>query len=97
MNNFKFIFAILLLSASTFSFAEVISIADPRYDVPNSSAGILRPTRGMSMATVEQQFGVATETSGAVGDPPITKWDYSDFVVFFEHSTVIHSVVPHQE
>ncbi|MFW5450725.1 MAG: hypothetical protein ACKE9I_03910 [Methylophagaceae bacterium] len=95
MKHVKITLAILLLSATTFSLAEVISIADPRYDVANSSAGILRPTQGMSMTTVEQQYGVAMQTSSAVGDPPITRWEYSGFVVFFEHNLVIHSVVPH--
>lgn len=84
----------LFLSAASISQAEVISIADPRYDVENSSAGVLRPTRGMSMATVEQQFGQAEQKFDAVGEPPIARWVYSEFSVFFEHNVVIHSVVP---
>ena len=85
----------LLLSAAFVSQAEVISIADPRYDVANSPEGVLRPTQGMSMAEVEQQFGRPEQKSSAVGEPPITRWTYNDFVVFFEHNLVIHSVVPH--
>jgi hypothetical protein len=27
-----------------------------------------------------------------VGAPPITRWDYADFSVFFEHNLVIHAV-----
>ncbi|PHS68769.1 MAG: hypothetical protein COB23_08690 [Methylophaga sp.] len=95
MKHIPFILGMLILSAASFSQAEVISIADPRYDVPNSSAGVLRPTQGMSMAAVEQQFGPADQPSSAVGEPPITTWVYSDFIVFFEHNLVLHSVVPH--
>ena len=84
----------VLLSAATITQAEVISIADPRYDVANSSEGVIRPTRGMSKANVEQQFGQAEQQSAAVGEPPISRWVYPDFVVFFEYNTVIHSVVP---
>lgn len=84
----------LLLSFASITHAEEISIADPRYDVANSGEGVIRPTRGMSMDNVEQQYGQAQQTFAAVGEPPITRWDYADFVVYFEYNTVIHSVVP---
>jgi len=29
-----------------------------------------------------------------VGKPPITRWDYPSFSVFFEHDRVIHAVAP---
>lgn len=74
--------------------ADVLSIANPSYQVPNSESGVLRPTQGMSMAEVEQQFGMPEQKFSAVGEPPIIRWQYTDFVVFFEHSHVIHSVVP---
>lgn len=51
------------------------------------------PTRGMSMATVEKLYGEPLEKRDPVGDPPITRWVYADFVVFFEYDKVIHSVV----
>jgi len=92
--NSLIIIAALLLSATTITQAEVISIADPRYDVENSSEGVLRPTRGMSKTNVEQQFGQPEQQFDAVGEPPISRWVYADFVVFFEDNTVIHSVVP---
>jgi hypothetical protein len=92
--NSLVIIGALLLSVTTITQAEVISIADPRYNVENSSQGVLRPTRGMSKASVEQQFGQAEQQFDAVGEPPISRWVYSDFVVFFEYGTVIHSVVP---
>jgi hypothetical protein len=74
--------------------AEVISIAAPSYQVENSTSGVLRPTRGMSMTRVEQQFGLPQQKFNAVGEPPITRWVYGEFSVFFEHNLVIHSVVP---
>jgi hypothetical protein len=51
-----------------------------------------RPVRGSSMATVETRFGAPATRSSAVGKPPITRWEYADFVVFFEYDHVIHSV-----
>lgn len=50
------------------------------------------PARGMSMERVQTRFGAPLSVSGPIGDPPITRWDYQDFVVVFEHRLVIHSV-----
>jgi hypothetical protein len=55
-----------------------------------------RPKSGMSMANVEAAYGTPTEKHGAVGEPPITRWDYPGFSVYFEHETVIHTVARHQ-
>lgn len=50
------------------------------------------PTAGMSMAKVEAQFGAPLERSNPVGKPPIRRWDYTDFSVYFEYNHVVHSV-----
>lgn len=85
----------LFFTISSISQADVISIADPLYDVPNSAEGISRPTLGMSMSFVEQKFGQPEQKSPVVGRPPISRWSYDKFNVFFEDQTVIHSVVSH--
>lgn len=92
MPKTSILFAGLLLTMTTAQ-ADVLSIADPRYDVPNSSAGVLRPTQGMNMSQVEQKFGAPETKVPAVGDPPISRWVYTDFEVFFEYDKVLHSVV----
>lgn len=51
-----------------------------------------KPTRGMTQERVRANFGEPNSTVAAVGDPPISRWIYSDFVVFFEYDKVIHSV-----
>ncbi len=50
------------------------------------------PRRGMNMDKVQNEFGQPIATSGPVGQPPITHWTYSDRVVYFEYSTVLHVV-----
>lgn len=57
---------------------------------PEASAG--RPSRGMSMEKVEATFGAPANRVAPVGEPPITRWEYPGFVVYFEHHLVIHSV-----
>jgi hypothetical protein len=59
---------------------------------------IEQPKRGLTMDEVEKHFGApVTRHPAAGGDsphhPPITRWDYSGFSVFFEHDRVIDSVV----
>ena len=51
------------------------------------------PGRGMSMEMVQKRFGEALDKYSAVGDPPITKWTYKNFTVYFESEFVIHAVV----
>lgn len=61
----------------------------------NAARDIARPTRGMSMARVAEQFGAPLEKYPAVGKPPITRWDYDNFSVFFEYQQVVHAVAKH--
>jgi hypothetical protein len=52
-----------------------------------------RPKSGMTMTAVESTYGEPTQKHAAVGDPPITRWDYPGFSVYFERDRVIHAVV----
>ncbi len=52
-----------------------------------------RPVRGMSMESVEAAYGAPATRTGAVGEPPISRWDYPAFIVYFEYDHVIHAVV----
>ena len=51
------------------------------------------PTRGMTQASVESKYGSPVAVKAPVGEPPITRWEYANFVVFFEYDRVIHAVV----
>ena len=50
------------------------------------------PARGMHMEQVEQMYGKPMGINPPVGEPPITRWDYPGFAVYFEYSYVIQSV-----
>jgi hypothetical protein len=71
------------------AFAETVVIDD---QVMLRESSVQRPARGMDMGTVEQRFGAPVSKHAAVGQPPITRWDYQGFSVFFEFNKVIHSV-----
>ncbi len=56
-------------------------------------ANIPRPHRGETMNAVEKRFGSPVTKHAPVGDPPITRWDYAQFSVYFEYDRVLTSVL----
>jgi len=60
---------------------------------PNSAEGVPRPSRSMKMSSVEAQFGEPLMRHPTVGEPPITRWDYDGYSVYFEHDLVLTTVV----
>ena len=78
------------LSFAGSALAETIVVDD---QVQVRDTGVDRPKRGVTMTQVEAKFGAPVTKHDAVGSPPITRWDYSGFSVFFEHDRVIDSVV----
>ena len=53
------------------------------------------PKRGTSTSQVQRQHGEPATRHNAVGQPPITRWDYAGFSVYFEYDHVVHSVRQH--
>jgi hypothetical protein len=92
-----------LLVAATLAAGVVVSTgpgATARAETIATESGIAvketdvaTPTRGMTMEQVTAKFGAPVSKVPAVGSPPISRWEYAGFVVYFEHDHVIHSVV----
>jgi len=70
-----------------------VAQADELKMAPAPESSGQQPARGMSMEKVEAAFGAPANRVAAVGNPPITRWEYPGFVVFFENNIVLHSVV----
>jgi hypothetical protein len=51
------------------------------------------PTNGLSKSEVETRFGAPSKRHNAVGEPPITRWDYENYSVYFEYDLVLFSVL----
>ena len=60
-------------------------------------ASIAVPRQGDTQQQVQQHFGEPDKQHPAVGQPPITRWDYPSFSVYFERGRVIDSVRKHQQ
>jgi hypothetical protein len=78
-----------LALAATLASAQNLDMntGDPAAALPD------HPARGSTMSQVEARFGAPTTKHAAVGDPPITRWDYPQFSVFFEFDKVLHAVI----
>jgi hypothetical protein len=86
-------YRILLLAAllaSGLAGAETIAIDN---GIAVKQSDVATPARGMTMDQVATKFGAPASKTPAVGNPPISRWEYPGFIVYFEHEHVIHSVV----
>ncbi len=82
----------LLLCAST-----ALAASEAGQDAASHSGDAVRlmedmPSRGSTKQAVRDQLGSPERAVGPVGEPPITRWVYDDFTVYFEHNRVLHSV-----
>jgi hypothetical protein len=84
------LFLTLALIASGPVSADVLLI-----DGIQSAPAIQIPRNGLSMAQVRQQFGEPAQEVPAVGEPPISRWEYTGYTVYFENDLVLHSVIQH--
>lgn len=85
--------SLALLMAATATHADVLLLQAIKAAPPNSESGVLRPRSGMRMAQVLTDYGNPESVKEAVGDPPITRWIYPAYTVYFEHEYVIDVVV----
>jgi hypothetical protein len=69
------------------------TIATDTGGIAVKESDVATPSRGMTMDQVASKFGAPVTKVPAVGNPPISRWEYPGFVVYFEHEHVIHSVV----
>ena len=77
-------------AVSAMASAETVVINGQLHVAPTT---VPHPHRSQTMHQVEQRFGTPEKRYAAVGRPPITRWDYPDFSVFFEYNRVVHAVV----
>ena len=82
------ILLLVALGTATPALAETLST-----DTGTPAAAGNHPNRGSSMATVESRYGAPSNRHAAIGSPPISRWDYPQFSVYFEHDRVLHTVL----
>ena len=76
-----------LLPAPNLS-ADVLLIEEVR-----QSERMQLPVNGMKQSEVKNRFGEPANSDPSVGDPPITRWDYDGWSVYFEYDLVLFTVL----
>jgi hypothetical protein len=51
------------------------------------------PVNGISKDEVRARFGDPVDKIAAIGDPPITRWNYAGWSVYFEYDLVLFTVL----
>lgn len=86
----------LLLLAGGLSLGANQSVNADEVRVPvgaQSKTSIETPKKGSLKSQVRRKFGEPNSILSPVGQPPISRWQYNGFTVYFEYSHVIHSVI----
>jgi hypothetical protein len=86
--------AVLFAASLNCAHADVLAMPEPA-----SAIDTQLPAKGSSMASVSREYGAPKLRHPAVGGdspkhPPITRWDYETFSVFFENQHVVDAVRP---
>lgn len=85
---------IILISAAlaltTITSADVIRLKGLNGKVVQAKS---LPVRGMSKSTVSSKYGQPSHKKSAIGEPPISRWDYPGYSVYFEYNVVLHTLV----
>ena len=84
----RIVLALVLVFSAQMAFADVLVIDEVR-----QSQTMQLPKNGISMADTEAKFGAPVKKLPAVGEPPITRWEYDTYNVFFENDLVLFSVL----
>jgi len=87
-NTFKSIAVIAFLVTAGTVAADVLLIEEVRERMQRDL-----PHNGLTTSEVEQRYGSPNERRAPVGDPPISRWLYDDYSVYFEYDLVIESVL----
>jgi len=79
--------------------ASVLEMPDASSANENTSAPAARPDtppRGLTKSRVLARYGKPLSQGKPIGQPPISRWDYPDYQLYFEYDHVLHAVVPNQ-
>jgi hypothetical protein len=71
---------------------QIIKLLDGEAQVVVPRDGL---SRGMTKAQVERRYGEPISRTPAVGNPPISRWNYPDYCIYFEGDLVLHTVANH--
>ena len=84
----RIVLTTLLCLAAFSATADVLLIEEVR-----QSERMDLPKNGLTQQNVEARYGEPRKRHAPVGDPPITRWDYDRWSVYFEYDRVLFTVL----
>lgn len=84
------VIALVLAGAGTGAAGADTLLIDTMRQENGRDADMPRP--GATMERVLSRYGDPEERRDPVGEPPITRWDYENYTVYFEHARVLRAV-----
>jgi len=84
----RIVLALLLAFTIQAADADVLLIDEVR-----QSESMQLPVNGQNKADIEAKFGSPAKKHAAIGDPPISRWEYDRYSVYFEHDLVLFTVL----
>ena len=84
----RIVLTLVLLLMPALLAADVLLIEPVR-----KTEGMNVPSNGQTMQEVESAHGTPSAKSPPVGEPPITRWDYEKWSVYFEFDRVLFTVL----
>ena len=96
--SLRILFSILTFGNAGFAnmvLAEIVQIPLAAQGGEHAAA-INKPSKGTTQQSVLAEFGSPIAQTPAVGSPPISRWEYANYYVYFENKHVIHAVLKHK-
>lgn len=89
--SFVAVLMLLISSISLNCFAGEAGMASPSQK-SSAMAHVSKPVSGQTKDQVVQKYGMPLSKATKIGSPPISKWHYPTYTVYFEFNRVIHAV-----
>ena len=89
----RMVLALMLGVAALFVPAETVDADVLLIEEVRQAESMQLPTNGMRKEDVRAKFGDPADMRAPVGDPPITRWDYEHWSVYFEYDLVLFTVL----
>jgi hypothetical protein len=87
------VLVLLLASAALFTPVATLNADVLLIEEVRQAERMQLPVNGMNKDDVRSRYGDPAQTHAPVGDPPITRWDYEQWSVYFEYDLVLFTVL----
>ena len=87
------VLALVIAAAALLTFADRLQADVLLIEEVRQAEKMTLPTNGMDKDQVRNRFGAPAQRHSPVGDPPITRWDYEQWSVYFEYDLVLFTVL----